>query len=262
MIGTVRVLRWSIASAFADFRAIYTWKTWIFAWLLRVLCQVAFYALIGRLLGSHAAVEYLLIGNAVFVGIASVLFIVPSTAWERATGTFPLLVASPTMPFVVFAGRSVQWLFDALSVSIVSLVGISALFGVRVPLAVIPVAVPILLVSFLSVYWFGLTIGGFILGRPTLRNVVGNVAGLTIMILGGVQVPTTFWPEWLQWVAHGLPASHGLLALRQLISGNGDVAGLVALELVVGLAWFIVAAATFRVLSERGRRTGAIEFGE
>lgn len=262
MIDTLRVLRWSMASAFADFRTIYTWKTWTFAWLLRMLCQVAFYALIGRLLGSHDAVEFLLIGNAVFVGIGTVLFIVPSTSWERATGTLPLLVASPTAPFVVFAGRSVQLLVDALAVSTVSLFGISALFGVHIPLPVAPLAVLIVFVIFVSVYWFGLSIGGLILGRPTLRNVVGNVAGLTIMILGGVQVPTTFWPEWLQWIAQGLPATHGLLALRNLIEGRGDVLGLVALELVVGLAWFSIAAATFRVLSERGRRTGAIEFGE
>lgn len=262
MIDTLRVLRWSTASAVADFRAIYTWKTWTFAWLLRILCQVAFYALIGRLLGSQSAVEYLLIGNAVFVGVGSVLFIVPSTAWERATGTFPLLVASPSPPFVVFAGRSVQWIADALAVSSISLFGIAATFGLGFPLPAALLAVPILFVTFVSVYWFGLVIAGLILGRHSLRNLVGNVAGLVIMIIAGVQVPTTFWPEWIQWLAQVLPVTHGLLAVRNLLSGEGEVLGQVALELVVGVAWFLIALATFRVLSERGRRTGSIEFGE
>lgn len=262
MIDTLRVLRWSAASALADLRAIYTWKTWTFAWLLRILCQVAFYALIGRLLGSDDAVEYLLIGNAVFVGVGSVLFIVPSTSWERAAGTLPLLIASPSRPFVVFAGRSAQWIIDALGVSVISLFGIGLVFGLHFPFPAALWAIAILLVTFLSVYWFGLAVAGLILGRPALRNVAGNVAGLTIMILAGVQVPTAFWPDWLQVVAQGLPVTHGLLAIRQVLDGRGDVSGLVALEVAVGFAWFLVAAVTFRMLAERGRRDGSIEFGD
>jgi len=37
---------------------------------------------------------------------------------------------------------------------------------------------------------------------------------------------------------------------------------LVGFEVLVGLGWFLVAALTFRVLAERGRRDGSIEFGD
>jgi ABC-2 type transport system permease protein len=42
-----------------DFRALYTWRTWLFGWLLRVIFQVLFFALIGRYLGKPATCTYL-----------------------------------------------------------------------------------------------------------------------------------------------------------------------------------------------------------
>lgn len=262
IVDNARIVRWSAASAYADLRAIYTWKTWVFAWLVRVLCQVVFYALIGRLLGSQSEVEFLLVGNAVFVGASTALFVVPSTMWERGTGTLPLQIASPSNPFVVYAGRSLQWLVDGLGVSTASLMLVSLMFGVQHTWWGMLAAVPMSLITFFSVYWLGLAIAGFILGRPTLRNVIGNLTGLVIMILCGVQVPTSFWPLPLQWLAQVLPLTHGLTAIRNALSGSGPVWGPLLLEMAVGLGWFLVAALTFRRFAEHGRKTGSIEFDE
>ncbi len=257
-----RVARWAAVSAFADFRAVYTWKTWLFAWLTRILAQVAFYALIGRMLGSPEQVEFLLIGNAVFVGASTALFVVPSTMWERSAGTLPLQVASPSHPFTVYASRSVQWLIDGLGVSTASLVLVSLLFGVQLDKWAMLLVIPLLLVTFLSAYWLGLAIAGLVLGRPGLRNIVGNLAGLILMILCGVQVPVSFWPDPLQWLAQILPLTHGLEAIRNTLGGSGPVVGPLLLEMCVGAAWFLVAATHFRRLVDRGRRTGTIEFDE
>jgi ABC-2 type transport system permease protein len=262
VIDTARIVRWSATSAFADLRATYTWKTWVFAWLVRILCQVVFYALIGRLLGSQSQVNFLLVGNAVFVGVTTALFVVPSTMWERATGTLPLQIASPSHPFVGFAGRSLQWLADGIGVSTASLVLVSLLFGVRHTWWGILAAIPMSLVTFFSAYWLGLTIAGFILGRPVLRNVAGNLAGLVLMILCGVQVPTSFWPAPLQRIAQFLPLTHGLQAIRDALAGSGPVWMPLLLEACVGLGWFLVAALTFRRFADHGRKTGTIEFDE
>lgn len=257
-----RIVRWAAVSAFADFRAVYTWKTWLFAWLARILAQVVFYALIGRMLGSQEQVAFLLIGNAVFVGASTALFVVPSTMWERSTGTLPLQVASPSHPFTVYASRSVQWLIDGLGVSTASLVLVSLLFGVQHADWGMLVTIPLLLVTFLSVYWLGLAVAGLVLGRPGLRNVVGNLVGLTLMILCGVQVPISFWPYPLQWLAQILPLTHGLEAVRNALGGEGSIIGPLLLEVCVGVAWFLVAVLTFRRLVDRGRSTGTIEFDE
>lgn len=52
VIGVGRVVRAAAANALADFRATYTWYSWTFGWLGRMLCQVTFFALIGSFLDS------------------------------------------------------------------------------------------------------------------------------------------------------------------------------------------------------------------
>ena len=49
---TFAVLRHAAIAGFQDFRAMYSWKTWCTGWLLRVVMQVIFYSLLGRLIGS------------------------------------------------------------------------------------------------------------------------------------------------------------------------------------------------------------------
>src|SRR5207247_451394 len=93
----MRIVRGAIVSGFADYRAIYTWRSWLFGWLARVLSQVAFFALIGRLVGGQTA-AYVLIGNAVAVAALESCMAVSSSTWERRAGTLPLLVAAPASP--------------------------------------------------------------------------------------------------------------------------------------------------------------------
>lgn len=49
---TLRVMRYAFLSGARDYGSIYTWKTWLGGWFLRVLAQVTFFALLGRLLRS------------------------------------------------------------------------------------------------------------------------------------------------------------------------------------------------------------------
>jgi ABC-2 type transport system permease protein len=258
-----RILRYSFLSALADLRAMYTWRTWLFAWLVRILAQVTMFALLGRLLGDPARTEYLVIGNAAYVAAASVMMVVASTAWERMAGTLPLLVASPSTPFVVFAGRSVQWLIDGCACSLISLFLLGPVFGLRPAMPTALLAIPVIALTAVSIYWFGLVLAAIALRVMHIRNMIGNLGGLTLMILAGVQVPVSFWPTPLQWVAQCLPLTHGLRALRiAWVDGPiADIGRYCALELGVMAVWATIAALLFRHLAESGRRDGSIEFG-
>ncbi|GAA1094641.1 ABC transporter permease [Nocardiopsis metallicus] len=261
---SARVLRWSATSALADLRAFYTWKTWLFGWLTRILCQVAFFALIGAMLDSPDRTAYLLVGNAVFVGVTATMFVCASSSWERMAGTLPLLIASPAPPFLVFAGRSVQWLADGLACAVISLFLLAPVFGVHLPMPAALLVVPLIALTYVSVYSFGLVLAGLALRVMHVRNLIGNVGGLILMVVCGVQVPVSFWPPAVEFVAQGLPLTHGLGAVRELLSGASGavVARLALLEAAVGAVWFCVAALTFRHLAESGRRDGSIEFGD
>jgi ABC-2 type transport system permease protein len=242
---------------------VYTWRTWLFGWLARILCQVAFFSLIGRMIGSPGVTTYLVIGNAVLVVAQAVLLTISSTAWERMAGTLPLLVAAPGSLFTVFAGRSVQWIGDGTVCGAVSLLVVGPLFGIGLPLGGALLAIPILFVVALAVYAFGLALGGIVLRAIELRALAANLSVFALMLLCGVQVPTSFWPRPVAAVADALPVTHGLRAIRALLAhrSGATVALDVALEAAVGLGWLCAAALIFSRLVEAGRSDGSIEFG-
>jgi ABC-2 type transport system permease protein len=259
-----RVLRYAAASGFADFATIYTWRTWTLGWLSRVLCQVAFFALIGRLLGSPEQGRYLLVGNAVMMAAVESMFVVASTTWERRAGTLPLLIAAPTAPALVFAGRSVQWLASGTATAAISLVGLGLLFGVPLRPAAVLAAVPLLALVSVGTYCVGLLLAAVVLRAMELRNVVGNLAMLGMMTVCGVQVPVGFWSRWLRLVADLFPLTHGLAAVRAVLAGSSaaPVLGEAAAGTALAAGWLLLAVLAFRRLTEHGRRDGTIEFGD
>jgi ABC-2 type transport system permease protein len=81
--ANLTTLRYAIAAGWADFAVVYTWRTWTAGWLTRVLCQVAFFALIGRLLGSAERTQFLLVGNAALIAAVESCFV--CARWRPAT---------------------------------------------------------------------------------------------------------------------------------------------------------------------------------
>ena len=256
-------MRFAAFAGFADYSTVFTWKTWIGGWFVRVLAQVAFFALIGRLLDSEERTEFLLIGNAVQVAVVGSLFAVAGTTWERYSGTLPLLVASPSSPVVVFSARSAWAFTEGFISSLGAFFVVAPLFDVALPWPEVILMIPLTGLVGLSSYALGTFLGGLVLRAMSTRNVVGNVAHTTIMAICGVNVPLAFYPETVQWAAHLLPVTHGLAAIRDVLDGSASSAVLtnVGLEALVGAAWLSLALVTFDRLAEGGRRDGSIEFG-
>jgi ABC-2 type transport system permease protein len=260
---TALVVRYAARNGWKEYFTTFTWKTWVIGWYIRVLAQVCFFALIGRMLGSPERTQYLLVGNAILLTTVVSLFAIPSTAWERWAGTLPLLVASPTSPVVVYAGRSLAVVADALLSSLAAFFVAAPLFGIDLPWPRTVLIVPLVALIGLSSYALAIFLGGWVVRKPSMRNVTSNVTHTTIMTVAGVNVPLAFWPAAVAWAAHALPLTHGLQAIRDLLRGEPlvDLLPNVALELLVGLGWLALALLTFDRFAERGRRDGSIEFG-
>jgi ABC-2 type transport system permease protein len=260
---TLRVLRHAAVCGWNDYTVTFTWKTWLAGWFVRVVAQVSFFALIGRLLGSDERTQYLLVGNAILLMTVVSMFAIPSTAWERWAGTMPLLVASPTSAVLVFAGRSVWVLADGLASAVGAFFVAAAIFGIELPWPRVLLVVPLALLVGLSSYALALFLGGWVVRAPSMRNVASNVTHTTIMAIGGVNVPLAFYPGAVRGFAHVLPLTHGLEAIRDLLHGTGAAAILAnaGLEAAVGAGWLALAFVTFDRWAEHGRRDGSIEFG-
>ena len=62
-MSTLRVIWYSIVNGANDYWSIFTLKSWAFGWLIRVVSQVTFFALIGKLLRSDVQTDFLLLGH-------------------------------------------------------------------------------------------------------------------------------------------------------------------------------------------------------
>jgi ABC-2 type transport system permease protein len=258
----LRVVATATATARADLAAIYSWRSWLCGWLLRVLAQVTFFALIGQLLASPETTRFLAVGNAVAVVVVEAMQVVASSSWERSAGTLPLLVVAPGRLPLVFVGRSVQWLVDGVACASIAYFVVGAAFGVPLPVPRVLLVVPLIALVGLATYAFGLVVAAYVLRAVSIRNVASNIGYLTLMAVTGVQVPLSFWPGWVQGMARILPVTHGLAAVRGIGTGMPltEVGRLAAVELVVAAGWLALALLSFRRLAESGRRDGSIEF--
>jgi ABC-2 type transport system permease protein len=261
--ATLRVVREAARVGAADHRAMYTWRTWTFGWLARVLAEVSFYALIGVMLGSREQVGFLLVGNSVLVATTVTMFSLQSTTWERMAGTLPLLVASPTRPAVVFLGRSLVWLPDALASSLAGLVVVGAVFDLDLPVRGLVWVPPILLVCVAATYGLATFAGALALRWVDARNLAGAVVRAVMAVVCGATVSVTFFPAWVGWVSTLFPATYAIRAVRAVVAGGGigGVVDDVALCGLVGVAWFGVSTLAFTHFTRQARATGSIELG-
>lgn len=263
-VSRARVVRAAGRVALADLRTVYTPLTWSVGWLGRIIMQVVFFALIGSLLGDPEAVRYLFVGQAVMACVVEVFMSIPSTTWERMTGTLALLTAAPGPLWPVFVGRSLQWLPSGMTTASIVLFAVGPFFGVRWNVGSALVTVVLLGAVAVSMYAVALSLAAVVLRGRRWRNVVSNISHTTAMLLCGVTVPVTVWPGLLQGVGQALPLTHGLAAIREVQSGSAlaDALPQAGLTVALGACWYVVAIAAFTAFGEVGRRDGTIDFTE
>ena len=262
LVTTSRVIWYALLSGANDYWSIWSAKSWLFGLQLRIFSQVTFFALIGKLLRSDEQAHFFLVGNAVMVAAMGALFAMNMTTAERANGTLPLLLASPTKPVVVFASRGIYVTADGILNGLLGLFVASALFGLHLPWPRILCVVPLTALCGLSAYCFSTFLAGVIIRHREITGLVVNATIVTLMALCGVNVPVSFYPPWLAWISRCLPITNGLEAIRSLIDGDpwSTVAAHAGAELLVGSAWLLLALATFGHFMARGQRDGSLEY--
>ena len=185
----------------------------------------------------------------------------PDTAWERSLGTLPLLVAAPHTMLPVFAGRSAFHVVQGVAEG-------SIVFGVLTVFFGLPehwgwVVVGLLAIG-LGSYGLGVLLAAIAIRWLRVGNILLNFVFYTIVAIGGVNVATAVFPAWVERIAAFLPVYYGLIGLRSLLADGYSGAAIWSLgvEVMVGLAWFVLALAGFHTFAERGRANGSIVLSE
>lgn len=254
------VLAESIALGTAELRTLYTLRSWLAGWLVRMLAQVAFFASFGLLLDSTEHVRYLLVGNAVVLVCVEATIVVLSVSAERYHGTLEALVASPARVSLVFLTRGLHWIGTGVVTSTVTLAVLLPLFGQPVPPLALLTCMPVLVVIGVTSHLYGCALGAITLRFPQMDWLVLNLGYLLVMTLAGVNVAVDFWPAPLSALARVLPVTHGLEAVRTVLDGGpaGQVAAALGLEVAVGIGWGVVAVLAYELLLRRARHRAVL----
>jgi ABC-2 type transport system permease protein len=259
---TGRVFRQGLRLGFTDFRAFWGWKTWLFCWMLRITTQASAWVLLGSLLVSPDRVQFLMVGNAVAAGVVAIGFTVAASTWDRFDGTYPLMVIAPSSLIPVTLGRTGIWLLNAIASVLATFAFFALVFRWQAPLGallLLPIFVTVICASSFGLASF---LGVLVTKFQLWRNIVHNAMATFTMAFCGVNVPMDFWPAWVRFAAGLVPVTHGLHALRLLLQQGpaGAIGRELALEALVGLAWFALAALTMDRFANAGRADGSIEF--
>jgi len=99
------------------------------------------------------------------------------------------------------AGRTAIWVLDGMATSIVALLSVSAIFGVRIDLLRAAAVLPLVVLTCLSTFCLALFVGAVAALRPSLRTMIGILVRMTILAICGVNVPVAFWPAPVQVLA-------------------------------------------------------------
>jgi ABC-2 type transport system permease protein len=259
-------ISWPVLSAsarvgFADFRAIYTWRSWLFGWFGRLITQAIFFTSFGLWLGSHAAVDYMAVGNTMMLIVMECLAVIGGTVGERFAGTIPLQLAASGNFIASYLARSSYCILVGLVSSSVAFYGLTAAFSVPLVWPASALVPLLILLTGFAVYCFGFAVASAVMSAPTLALVAINFSYLSMMTFCGVNVPVGYWPTPVQAFAQAFPVTHGLLAVRELISAApvAEISWNCLLTLVVGLGWMTVGIAAFRFSVHAGRRKGTLE---
>jgi ABC-2 type transport system permease protein len=261
--STLNVMRFAFAAGIADYRAIFTWRGWAFGWMVRVVSQISFFALIGLRVANDRSAFYILIGNALAVAAQSGIFSLNMTTTERWAGGLQLLVASPTSPLVVFSSRGAYLAVDGALSAVLGLFIAGPLFGLDLPWPRVVAVVPLTALVALSAYCLGTFLAGVIFRFREINSLVVNTTYVGLMTACGVNVPLSYYPQAIAWLSHGLPLTNGLLAIRGVFDGDvaSSILGYAGAEALVGAAWFTLAMLTFNRLASRGRLDGSLDYG-
>ncbi|WP_255945407.1 ABC transporter permease [Streptomyces odontomachi] len=227
---------YGLLSSYQDYRAMYTWRSWLFGWMARLLCQVLFFSMVGQAIGSAAAQDYMALGNAVILGPLGALGVVSSSVGERRGGTLQFLLLSRNGPFPVMMSRGLYWAADGIVTSCVALVLLRWMLGVEVRPVMLPVCFLLQILITLSGYCMALSLAGISLRWPESRMYLTAGATIVWMTFAGVNTapPRTGAGDA---IASVLPVTHGLRAMRAVVAGDAVPLTAVVAECGVLLLW-------------------------
>lgn len=167
---------------------------------------------------------------------------------DRDSGRLEILAAARTSYFTYLLGRAAAVSAYSLIIFALSLVLGGSVLGVPLALNTFPITALVILSTAVATGCIGILLAVFFVHTHN-PHTYQNALGYPVFILGGVLVPTSFYPDWLEAVSSLVYLSWAADLIRALLSGEIPTDWWVAILIVLGTA--VVAAAVGKVVITR-----------
>ena len=259
----MNALRVFVVGGVFSYRALFNWQSprfYVPTMLAGPAFQVLFFAYLGRYSGVRDDAFYV-VGNAVQVSAMSGVFGVAITiGGERWTQTLSPLLATPANRMALFVGRALPHILNGFVVSAFGFAVGWLLLDFDPSPSTLPSLAAVVLVATASCSAFGLVVGAVGLRWREVFT-IANPAYFLMLLFCGVNIPLSTLPQWMQIVGRGIPLTHGIEAARKIADGASlsSVGGLVGIEAVIGLCYFVAGYLLLRIFEAEGRRRASLE---
>ena len=251
-------------STYLQYVALFQWadpRGYVAYKILLPVAQILFFVELGVYATGRQNAFYFALGNAMQIAANATIFgVIATVANERQYGTLPILLGSPANRLVTFLSRAAVNVIDGVVSILIGLAIAVVLFGIRLEHANLAILALCAVVISISTAGLGLMFGSIgLVMRDAI--IIANVVYYTLLIVCGVNFPVSRLPGVLQFVAYSLPLTRGVEAAREAAVGSslGHVGGLLAGEILVGVAWAFAGFLLFRALESWARRGGLQE---
>ena len=232
-----------------------------FATIPRTLFQALFFVFLAQAAGGSDLAKFALIGNAVHVAaFMAIIFIAGAIEMEKWSGTLAFVIAAPTKWLPSMIGRSMADYTHALFNSAIILFVFIPFFAPGTLLTNLLRSAPLFILTLASVSTLGWIVGALAL-PVRWGTTIANIVGYIMLLVCGINLPLQALPEVVQQIAHWIPLTNGVLAIRAVVDGSSymSVLPLIGRELLVGMIFGIIGWQAFQYRLNVTRKTGAFE---
>ena len=263
MSPLVRYARLYFIQAWHAYRSLFAWSTPFNYFVSKFgfsFFSMIMFVFLGKFVGLNDPI-YIVIGNILLIPSNNCLSGISMTIGnERQFGAMSYLLGSPAPRAPIFLGRGLFHILDSFITVAISL--LVAIWLFHFSLADMNFLLVLLCVFITAFTTSGM---GYIMGSLSLVNrdgwMITTTLSLSLFILVGANFPVSSLPEWIQPVSYALPMTRGILAARQVLTGAGwgEVSGLLAGEIAIGVVYIAIGYWMFRWLERKSIVNGVLD---
>ncbi|MBG9783150.1 ABC transporter permease [Shouchella lehensis] len=215
------------------------------------ITQIIFFALVAYFFRDDSYVNYVLVGNVVFMLVLSnILGVVTSVARDREIGLMQFILISPIERYLFLLSKAFIHIFDGLFMSIIGFLFISFFWTINISSLEFIALLGLLLLLSISLSMMGVFLGVLtFIYKDTVS--IANFSMLGLLFISGINFPTVQLPLVLDLLSYTTPLKYGVTLIRDFLDGaKFDVVNLIIM-IIIGLFYFLLALIMMNMIERK-----------